>query len=240
MNPTVYIKANDEIKVLSDRSNNIYLKDKTEFSFELFNPLQKSVLAVFYINGEKISNDGLVIRPAQRINLERYLDNDKKFLFTTYEVADNDPIVKAAIANNGSIKVIFYQEKIKEQYLDLNYRGGQSVSSMGRSKSRGFAKTNISYTNFNSSIDYAPEERFRGITTTSQTTTTETGRIEQGTTSNQQLMQVQMEFENFPLCTIEYKLLPESLKPTSTKFCGRCGLEQLKSNNFCTECGTKF
>lgn len=91
----------------SDRS--VHLKDGQEFEIELFNPHPKSVLAKIFINGSPIGGGGIVLRPGQRIFLERYLDDDRKFKFTTYEVENSREAVEA-IAKNGNVEVQFFYE----------------------------------------------------------------------------------------------------------------------------------
>lgn len=99
-----------------------YLKNGQEFQLELFNPTRTRVLAKIKLNGNLISQGGIVLRPGERIFLERYLDVAKKFLFETYEVDSEDSDVKAAIQNNGAVEVDFYDEDVTPEYLPLaNY-----------------------------------------------------------------------------------------------------------------------
>jgi hypothetical protein len=86
----------------------VYLNDGDEFQLQLFNPFTHVVGAEIYINGERIPNK-LVLRPGERVWLERYLDKAKKFKFSTYEVEDSAE-VKTATKFNGEIKVAFYSE----------------------------------------------------------------------------------------------------------------------------------
>ena len=67
---------------LKQFSNSVYLKDGDEFEIELFNPTRKTILSKISINGNYISNAGIIIKPGQRVFLERYIDVDKKFVFT--------------------------------------------------------------------------------------------------------------------------------------------------------------
>lgn len=91
-------------------NKSVYLKDGQEFEIELFNPHQKSVLAKISINGISISGGGIVLRPGQRVFLERYLDVDRKFKFSTYEV-ENTGEAREAIAKNGNVDIQFYYEQ---------------------------------------------------------------------------------------------------------------------------------
>lgn len=114
--PTAHICTNrNRLKTYGD---SIYLQDKTNFEIELFNPLTKRVLVKIEIDGMTISPSGLILNPGQRAYLERWIDNDRKFQFSTYEV-DNDQESKAAIADNGRVKVTFYEEQAK--YFNTNY-----------------------------------------------------------------------------------------------------------------------
>lgn len=94
------------------QGNKVYLKDKQEFEIELFNPTSDNRLAKIFLNGQEISNSGLVIRPGQRIYLERYLNEPKKFRFDTYFIDGSPESLKAA-ASNGNVEIYFYDEIVK-------------------------------------------------------------------------------------------------------------------------------
>lgn len=105
-----------------------YLQKGQEFQIELFNPTTDTILAKITLNNKIISQGGLVLRPGQRVFLERFLDVEKKFLFDTYEVS-NTAEVKAAIKNNGDFKVQFYRESRKNPILLM----GQGSVTLGGS-----------------------------------------------------------------------------------------------------------
>ena len=90
--------------------NRYYLKDKTKFEIEVFNPHSVSALARIKMNGEYISTSGLILKPGQRVFLSRYLDTNNSFLFETYDVENNHEVLEA-IANNGKIEVEFFLEQ---------------------------------------------------------------------------------------------------------------------------------
>lgn len=98
----------NRMKIYSDEK--IFINSGTEFSIELFNPTQDVVAAKVYLNDKSISERMLVIKPGERSFLERFIDDNKKFVFETYEVA-NTTEVKTAIANNGKIRVEFFKER---------------------------------------------------------------------------------------------------------------------------------
>ena len=89
----------------------VYLDEGTEFQLELFNPTQTPVLAKISLNGKLISQSGIVLKPGQRIFLERFLDVAKKFKFETYEV-ENFEGVEKTIAQNGLVEISFYDEQV--------------------------------------------------------------------------------------------------------------------------------
>ena len=95
----------------------VYLKDGDNFEIELFNPTSSYVLAKISLDGKLISNSGLILRAGERVYLERYIDSNNKFLYSTYEVSGNDSIVKNAIRSNGNVKVEFYNEIITPNHI---------------------------------------------------------------------------------------------------------------------------
>lgn len=88
----------------------VYLKDGDNFEIELFNPTSNYVLAKISLDGKLISSSGLILRPGERIHLERYIDSNNKFLYSTYEVNGKNNEVQNAIRSNGNVKVEFYNE----------------------------------------------------------------------------------------------------------------------------------
>jgi hypothetical protein len=94
----------------SIKSGNIYLDNGEEFQIELFNPLKECVLADIRLNGQSISKSGLVIKPGQRVYLDCFIEDKKKFVFQTYEVEMTGE-VEEAIENNGLMEVFFYKEE---------------------------------------------------------------------------------------------------------------------------------
>ena len=105
--PTAMIAVNkSRLKVYNNTGDmpTYYLQKGQEFQIELFNPTTDVILAKIILNGNPISQGGLVLNPGQRVFLDRYLDVAKKFLFDTYEVSNSEE-VKKAIEKNGDFKV---------------------------------------------------------------------------------------------------------------------------------------
>ena len=223
-----------------------YLQKGQEFQLELYNPTKSSILARIFLNGTAISQAGLVLRPGERVFLERYIDIPKNFLFDTYEVEDTLEI-KNAIENNGDLMVDFYKEFTKQpnSYNNLNLTNIDYFSKIGTTYDDSFyGATSFNPTNnLNTSItkllnsNITPEFSCRN--------TIETGRIEKGSLSKQSLTEVEMSFDYFPFHTIQYKLLPLSQKVNTTddikvkRYCTNCGAKLGPKHKFCSNCGSK-
>jgi len=111
--PTANLAINkSRIKLYSKTSKvpTYYLQKGQEFQMELFNPTKDTIMAKIFLNGKPIAQGGLVLKPAQRVFLDRYIDVANKFKFDTYEVA-NTSESRAAIEDNGDFKVEFYKER---------------------------------------------------------------------------------------------------------------------------------
>jgi hypothetical protein len=222
--------------------NNYYLKDGTEFSIELFNPLRESILCKIYLNGKSISYSGLVLKPGQRVFLERFIDSPKKFLFETYEV-DNNSTTKNAIAENGDLSVEFYLESKPivdkwysySSYIDLsNYNSGTPFnlynSNIGTGSLNSGSYGSVVSTNYCSNVN---------------SNKIETGRIEEGSNSNQKFVSSNQSFDILPFNLQSFKLLPleskfVTLKDTFVKqYCVNCGHKLKHTYKFCPSCSTK-
>lgn len=122
--PTAHItKKKSRLKVYNGHI--VFLNDKDNFEFEIHNPKQKSVLCKIKLNGSYISTSGVVLRPGQRVFLERFLDTNNKFEFSTYSVQDNSEN-RSAIDLNGDVLIEFYdeQEPISNNFYLGNTLGG--------------------------------------------------------------------------------------------------------------------
>lgn len=136
-NPSAHItvrKGRVKVYDKEKQPSTIYLQGEQEFEIELFNPSQSYQLAMIEINGKLISNNGIALKPGERVYLERYLDVAKKFKFDTYEVEAGNLSVEKAIALNGIIKVRFYVEnttlKLKSNF-DGKLRSRSILDSSG-------------------------------------------------------------------------------------------------------------
>lgn len=290
--PTANIAVNkSRLKVYKNAGSlpTYYLQKGQEFSIELANPTTDVVLAKVILNGKPISQGGLVLNPGQRIYLERYLDVAKKFLFDTYEVSGSAEM-KAAIADNGDIRVEFYRER--QVYINNYYNGTITISNpiwtsnhgnyitgtpnnllcgststggvaavgsttlgltglSGAITNAGITSSNASYSSiqncassFTSSIP-TPIKKSLKLRSASASKSIETGRVEKGGDSEQELKYVNKTFEYSAFHTVEYKMLPVSQKINTDEdinvkvYCTNCGAKLGKTDKFCASCGTK-
>lgn len=258
-----------------------YLQKGQEFQIELFNPTTDDILAKIYLNNKIISQGGLVLRPGQRVFLERFLDTNAKFLFDTYEVSGSDE-VKAAIRENGDFRVEFHKAKQPApitvpvyHHYGGSFGGPTYVNTGGYSSGtiplgNTFNTTSLVSSNaalttttaFCSSMDMlsigdvivksttqplAKRSILRSSSPEPKKTKllVETGRVGQGSKSDQQLTTVNKEFEYMVFHKIACKLLPISQKINTVedlnvkKYCTNCGAKLTKGDKFCSNCGTK-
>lgn len=280
--PTAHVAINkSRLKVYNTSSEpTYYLKDGSEFQIELFNPTSGTILAKIKLDGEFITQGGLVIKPGQRIFLDRYIDVAKKFLFSTYEVSGKSDEVKEAIKNNGNLVVEFFREQKRVETFRANpfnrqfnprsvlrksFTGGNSsgpylgnLNSSINLVDNGNSTTN--FVSYDSTFNTNTFNDFELTTTeflscdtplmdsvlkTKKSKTIETGRIEEGSDSNQELIFVDKKFEIYSFYKVESKLLPESQKINTVKdlnvksYCTQCGHKQKKGNKFCPSCGQR-
>jgi hypothetical protein len=238
---------------LKQFGQNVYLKNGEEFEIELFNPTQSTVLTKIKINGTYLSGGGLVIKPGQRVFLERYMDEPRKFKFDTYEVDGSSNEVLNAIANNGDVRIEFYEESRPTITYPHLMGGGWQNGWSGINVDSGTPYYgNITYSTNNVSSYYTNTSNFSTnyvndnvLSLGKRTKSLETGRVEKGGKSNQDFSYVNMNFNHYTCSVSEWKILPNSQKPYESKdiklYCVGCGVRRKKdSHKFCPICGTKY
>ena len=246
----------------------VYLENGQEFQIQLFNPHNFTIGAEIFINDEKLSNL-LVLKPGERVWLERYLDVKKKFKFSTYEVEGNNKDVQEAIKDNGNIEIKFYKESRNKEYypsvvvydnnwlnkndnikypsaINVFYNISNDLTTGNyynyTSKTSNFC-TDLN-TNCTSSIS-TQDTNYTSSISTPDEMICETGRIETGSQSTQEFNNVNIDFEYFPFVTEKIKLLPISQKPFTPNdlhkiYCPECGRKLKSTYKFCPFCGSKI
>lgn len=247
---------------LKQHIDTVYLNNGDEFEIELFNPTQNKVLAKIELNGKSIGN-GIILRPGERVFLERYLDEAKKFLFETYIVNGNNEDVKNAITNNGDITIKFFNEMVS--FPSFQYNQTIWINSPGTFRDSRINTTNNPYevtfttnsqpigatttdTAFysNNSLSFEKDIVFGSLKTKkSEKRDVETGRVEKGSKSDQSFTYDNSSFYSYPSYTNWWKIKPISqqilVKEDLKVFCTECGSKRKKdSYRYCPTCGTKY
>lgn len=297
--PTANIAINkSRLKIYKGDTPTYYLKKGQEFQIELFNPTKDTILGKIFLNSKAIAQGGLVLRPGERVFLERYIDVAKKFKFDTYEVSGNNNEVKKAIEDNGDFKVQFYTEikrnpilRVEPTYIRYNTntlgnttlgnnftdltRGNNLQTNYTDTSGQGYqgnitfttnsVDTNSFYnaeastatmdwmqpdmevTNISNTLDIEPTSNTRSFgKKKSRSKKIETGRVEEGSTSDQEMTYVNKDWSFLPFHTVEYKLLPLSQKVNTSEdvnvktYCTSCGKKVNKGDNYCGKCGNKI
>ena len=213
----------------------------------------------------------MVIKPGQRVYLDCFVDDRKKFIFQTYTV-DGDQKSLDAIVDNGLLEVFFYKEQavtlqnwndrfhkvIIHEYHPVYYpvypRWYPTYYTLGTGTITTCNSVNTLTTTsaYNTSSSYGGVlnngsygSSFTNCSLTSGSLTSgsayynspvggslETGRVEKGEKSNQQFVDVDMEFEKNYIHHLVYQLLPSSRKPKDINDISKSKkiMEKLKSN----------
>lgn len=300
--PTAHLAINKgRIKMYGKKKSipTYYLEKGQEFQIELYNPTQEKVLTTFKFNNKAISG-GLILRPGERVFLDRYLDTKKKFLFDTYKV-ENSKKSRNAIEPNGDIEIAFFKELtqfmtttgtvtldwLNEDYQqdifipcrtttdsDSNYNitlannttndvscfSGQQIdgnAGIGTTSNQILFSNSASNINLDGDVTIdgdlsvsgsirstKPKKKAKSLKSkkTKVPKEIETGRVEQGSKSNQSLCEGTGDFEMTSFHVARYKLVPKSQKKVSTKeyyvkYCHDCGAKC--KTKFCSLCGAK-
>ena len=265
--PYAYITKNKQR--VKQFGQNVYLKDGSEFEIELYNPSRKTVLGKIKINGEFINGGGIILRPGERVFLERYIDVPHKFKFETYTVDSTNETMNA-IANNGDVEILFYEEEEvlelklnsyptwNPTYINTNLTApiGNNFYTSNVNYSSDMSKSSVTLDGLNDTLSFSNNPRSskyeskydqkpRSRSFAKKLKSVETGRVEQGSSSNQSFKTVNKEFNAWAVSTSVWKLLPESQKPIEKKDliekCPRCSTKLKKQSwKFCPECGNEL
>ena len=214
-----YVSVNkNRLKIYED--NKYYLSNNTNFEIELVNNDDKKYLVEIYLNEHSIGS--IVIGANSHNYLERYVDDNRKFQFNTFEI-DNVEETEEARERNGSIQIYFYPQITSYPKVSFCYS----------------SFTNSPFTNnlfINTPVDTC-------YSSTYSSNTIETGRINEGENSNQTFTYSSNSFKDKSVYSLDYQILPISLKPYEgiKTYCSECGTKIRHQNwKYCTNCGTKI
>ena len=243
----------------SNSERTVYLNDGTEFQIYLKNPYQTHLGIKISVNNKSIGNM-LVLRPGQSFWLDRFLNDNKKFLFSTYDV-ENTAEMKYATNNNGKVKIEFYHEKEETSYISVieplktnfdwtNYNI-TCTSAMSSNEPRSTYSCSTGDIG-NLSANAATNSKLRSMSYSTSVSTTkiddsylETGRVEKGGVSRQEFEYCDINFDYYAFKTENILILPTSRKQiraeeTRRRYCSQCGKKVNPKDKFCSNCGTKL
>lgn len=236
---------------VKEYGSNVYLRDGQKFEIELHNPHTYKVLAKIKLNGYYISTSGLVLNPGQRVFLERFIDKDESFIFSTYDV-DGTPESKAAIAYNGDVEVEYYAQHIPNNLNLGNWNTGQTYTYVNNhttnfpNTNTFFCSTNVSNTSGISSVTQdSLSVEYNAPVSATRSKSVETGRIDSGKKTGQKFGTSNDSFNSWVFETRRMKIMPVSAKPVEVSelrnYCTNCGTRSKKASwKFCPSCGTKM
>lgn len=238
----------------------VYLNDGEEFQIQLFNPYDYVIGARIKINGEMMSYNYLMIRPGERVWLDRYIDNAQKMKFHTYET-ENSAAGQYATRNNGVVEIEFHREVrcyenpnisiwdgrklVQPWYTDTLYGSAANMSLKANCES--FSDnaiqtlcSSVTQVDKNEVNDACATAAYANKTSQS----IETGRIEQGGYSDQKFNTINTDFEYFAFSTETIHILPMSRKPVTSNdlkkiYCHECGRKIKSGFKYCPFCGAQ-
>ena len=207
-----------------------------------------------------MSGGGLILRPAERVFLDRYLTEKRKLIFNTYVASGNSEEVARAIMNNGKIEVKFYEERIEDNsyklytnFIDNTWRP-LTQSFYNDPNTGDFTYYDINYSSTDTSLGSMNLDSSRGATKSKlsnklskRSKSVETGRIDKGGSSEQELQYVDKTFMPFQIHSVEIQLMPISQKQHTSSsvkrrvYCSECGAKASRTGaKFCSQCGARL
>lgn len=246
--------------------NEYRLRDGEEYELEIHNTTRGTVGARVRVEGRPIGQTLLVLRPGERVYLERWMDRPQRFRFSTYEV-DGSPESQAATANNGRVTVEFFRENVFVPPPPQSplwaatgpaYPGGSfytvgvvgdsttAINFMGLGGAQGpqgpegFAGP-LGSASYTCSVGQQTNSvKSRGLTKTTVDRTVVTGRTEAGSASAQSFTTVDLVFESWAFHTASLRVLPLLAEAASEarRYCTGCGTRAKKDSwRHCPNCG---
>lgn len=239
----------------NESERTVYLNDGTEFQIYLKNPYQKSIGVKVYVNDKEIGGT-LILKPGQSCWLERFMNSENRFLFSTYDVEDTQEM-RNAISKNGNVKVEFFMEK-----EPVHYYGWKDVINTPVKPYVPYTDS-ITWSSCNpincklTSLDMgatlnAPANVIDAISTSccinsakTYSNSIETGRVEKGSKSDQKFEGCDIDLEYNPFKTEVIQIFPSSRKQVSVsemrrRYCSQCGKKVSPKDKYCSNCGAKL
>jgi hypothetical protein len=189
--------------------------------------------------------------------LERFLDSNNKFEFSTYEVNDTSEN-RSAIDLNGDVRIEFYDESAPIRngihypnttittypWNPIMYGGTHNTGAPTFTTTGGIGVTSTAYYSSNSiNTSGTLSNTFTGPNIRSKKSI-ETGRVEKGDKSKQSFTNSYQDFNYNVEHQITFKILPLGTKNKTTQdirqYCTECGTKTKTNFKFCPSCGNKL
>lgn len=239
----------------NESERTVYLNNGTEFQIYLKNPYQKHIGVKVYVNEQEIGGT-LILKPGQSCWLERFMNNEKRFLFSTYEV-ENTQEMKNAISKNGKVKIDFFMEREPVHYYGWNeilttpikpYSPYTDTITWSSCNPINCKLTNLDMgATLNASGDVIDTISTSCCVNSAKTysNSIEAGRVEKGSKSDQKFKDSDVSLEYNPFKTEIIQILPHSRKQVSVnetrrRYCGQCGKKVSPKDKYCSNCGAKL
>ena len=252
-NPTAFVTKNKQR--IKQFEGQVYLNDGDEYQIEIFNPQPKHILAKIKVDNTYLSGGGIVLRPGERVFLERFLDSNNKFVFRTYEVG-KEAVNVGAIDNNGYVEIQFFAEYVSSSLQHSGFTTYGSGNNTYTTLPNTFTTNTLGISGITNTAYYSSNT---GTLTTNisnavntftgpniRSSKIETGTTEKGDSSSQQFTSSDRSFNSYSFHNVAWRILPTSTKQYHKEdlgvlYCGECGAKRKKdTHKFCPHCGTKF
>src|SRR5574344_1891826 len=102
----------------------VYLSDGDEFQIQLFNPHPFTIGLEISVNGAGLGGK-VVLRPGERVWLDRFLNDVRKLKFETYGIGKG-AAAKSAASINGLVTVSAFRESEDGDIIDISWNYGQN------------------------------------------------------------------------------------------------------------------
>ena len=244
----VFITKNkSRLKIYDDK---VFMRNGETFELEIFNAFDLDIMVLIDFDGKPMSNNGLIVKPGQRVFLERYLDKNSKFKFETYD-SDGSEAGQRAIAKNGDVEVKIYKEKIAPKYTPVRHQLFHTdYRSTGRKPRRDYSRSAGTIPADTGMLSFASEGimslgdvRSAPSPEIYDSAPVETGQVGEGASSDQHFKYITKDFERYSTLEYKFKILPESHKETYAEdiknYCSNCGRRSRSREVYCPKCGTK-
>ena len=271
--PTYYLKSGQEFQIELFNPTTDVILAKIQLNNKhisqgglVLNPGQRVFLERYLDVAKKFMFDTYEVSNTEEVKEAIQNNGDFRVDFyreeTSYQL--NRPIISNGMWNNPIYiyNTRTYSQPITNTFttLGLTNTSFNAGSPTNISSSVNYSDTNVSFTSsacmdslsIPNDITFSHrsepiEKSFNPLREkrTRSAKTIETGRVEQGANSNQEIERVNKNFSSWAFHSIEYKLLPISQKVNTTDdinvklYCTNCGTKLGKGHKFCSSCGTK-